>query len=149
MHYNWTFDLKSLSSEHILGALRLAASALARCSYSDCNTKLFGTAISEYLISNNSKVIAATARYQSANSLVESHRKTMVHMARACLTKKQMPCSYCFFAITHTARMTNAIPSMFGDCLALPFLLVHGVSHDEWAWIPLFLLCYFHHKKQQ
>jgi hypothetical protein len=28
-----------------------------------------------------------------------------------------------------------------------PFLLVHGVGHDEQMWIPLFSLCYFHHKK--
>jgi hypothetical protein len=29
----------------------------------------------------------------------------------------------------------------------LPFFLVHGVGHNEHTWIPLFLLCYFHHEK--
>jgi hypothetical protein len=43
--------------------------------------------------------------------------------------------------------MMNAIPGKYKDCLASPFLLVHGVGHDEHTWIPLFLLCYFHHKK--
>jgi hypothetical protein len=71
----------------------------------------------------------------------------MVHMAKAYLTKKQMPRSYWFIAITHAAWMMNAIPGKFGDCLALPFLLVHGVGHDERTWIPLFSLCYFHHEK--
>jgi hypothetical protein len=28
-----------------------------------------------------------------------------------------------------------------------PFLLVHGVGHHERTWVPLFLLAYFHHKK--
>ena len=48
--YNWTFGLKSLSSESILSALRLfraSAGGLARCFYCDCDAKLFGMAISE------------------------------------------------------------------------------------------------------
>jgi hypothetical protein len=85
----------------------------------------------------------AFAKQQSTNGLVESHWKTMVHMARAYLTKKQMPRSYWFFAITHAAWMMNAIPGKFRDRLASPFLLVHGVGHDERTWIPLFLLCFF------
>jgi hypothetical protein len=134
------FGLKSLHSKHILGAL-------AQCFYSDCDTTLFGTAIAEYCIDNNSKVVAAPAKHQSANSLVESHWKTMVHMARVYLTKKQMSHNYWFFAITHAAQMMNAIPGKFRDHLALPFLLVHDVGHDERTWIPLFSLCYFHHEK--
>jgi hypothetical protein len=113
--------------------------------YSDCDVKLFGTAISEYLIDSNSKVIAAPAKRQSSNGLVESHWKTMVHMGCAYLTEKQMPRSYWFYAITHAARMMNAIPGKHAGHLASPFLLVHGVGHDECTWIPLFSLCYFHH----
>ncbi len=97
MHYNWTFSLKSLSSECILSAPRLfraAAGALVCCFYRDCNAKLFGLAISDYLIDNNSKVIADPAKWQSSNGLVESHWKIMVHMAQAYLTKKQMPCNF-------------------------------------------------------
>jgi hypothetical protein len=65
MHCKWMFGLKSLSYEHILGALHLfcaAAGALAQCFYSDCDSKLFGTAILEYLINDNSKVITAPAK---------------------------------------------------------------------------------------
>ena len=65
----------------------------------------------------------------------------MVHMAQAYLTEKQMPWSYWFFAITHAARMTNAIPGKVDGGLASPFLLVHGIGHDERTWIPLFSLC--------
>jgi hypothetical protein len=39
----------------------------------------------------------------------------------------------------------NAIPGKHSGTLASPFLLVHGVGHDERTWIPLFSLCYFHH----
>ncbi len=71
----------------------------------------------------------------------------MVHMARVYLLKKQMPRSYWFYAITHAAWMMNTIPGKYKDRLAFPFLLVHGVGHDERMWIPLFLLCYVHHEK--
>ncbi len=150
MRYNWTFGLKSISSDHILGALRLfpaSAGALARCFYCNCNAKLFGTAILEYLIDNTSKVVTAPEKCQSANGLVKSHWKTMVHMACAYLTEKQMPCSYWFYAITHAACMMNAIPGKSKDRLASPFLLVHGVGHDKHTWTSLFLLCFFHHEK--
>ena len=91
-HYNWTFGLKDVSSASILGALRLfcaSAGSLACSFYSDCDLKLFGTAIQEYLINNSFKIIAAPAGCQSSNGLVESHWKVMVHMAHAYLTEKR------------------------------------------------------------
>jgi len=111
--YNWAFGLKTLSSECILAALclfRAAAGSLARCFYCDCDPKLFGRAISDYLVDNSSKVVAAPAKRQSSNGLVESHWKVMVHMARAYLTEKQMPRAFWFYAVVHSARMMNAIP---------------------------------------
>ncbi len=66
-------------------------------------------------------------------------------MARAYLTEKQMPWTFWFYAISHAARMMNAIPGTHSGKLASPFLLVHGVGHDKRTWIPLFSLCYFHH----
>jgi hypothetical protein len=71
----------------------------------------------------------------------------MVHMGRAYLPEKQMPCTYWFFAITHAVCMMNAIPFKVHGHLASPFLLVHGVGHGERTWIPLFSLCFFYHNK--
>jgi hypothetical protein len=71
----------------------------------------------------------------------------MVHMGRAFLTKKQIPCSFWFYAITYTAQLMNTIPGKHSGYLASPFLLVHGVSHNERTWNQLFSLAYFHHKK--
>jgi hypothetical protein len=74
--YDWAFGLKNLLLGAILAAIRLscaAASSLAICFYCDCDLKLFGTAISEYLIDNYSKVVAVPAKQQLSNSLVESH----------------------------------------------------------------------------
>jgi hypothetical protein len=66
-YYNWTFGLKLFSSDCILLALCLfwaSACALARCFYCDCDAKLFGSAILEYLIDNQSKVVASPAKRQ-------------------------------------------------------------------------------------
>jgi hypothetical protein len=148
--YNWAFGLNNLSLDAILAAIWLfhaAAGSLAKCFYCDCDLKLFGTAISKYLIDNQSKVVAAPEKWQSLNGLVELHWKTMVHMARAYLTEKQMPCTFWFHAITHLAWMTNAIPGTYLGHLTPPFLLVHGIGHDEHTWIPLFSICYFHQDK--
>jgi hypothetical protein len=89
MQYNWTFGLKTLSLADIISALclfRAAAGLLARCFYSDCDLKLFGSAVSKYLIDGQSKVVptpdlidnlskvfTAPAKRQLANGLVESH----------------------------------------------------------------------------
>jgi hypothetical protein len=43
--------------------------------------------------------------------------------------------------------MMNAIPVKYKNSLALPFLLTHGVGHNERMWIPLFSMCYFHYEK--
>jgi hypothetical protein len=71
----------------------------------------------------------------------------MVHMARAYITEKQMPRAFWFYAITHAARMMNAIPGKHSGRLASPFLFVHSVGHDKRTWVPLFSLAFFHHEK--
>ena len=148
--YNWTFGLNTLSSSDIISALRLfrvSAGRLARTFYCDCIRKLFGSAVSEYLIDADSKVITTPAKRQSSNGLVKAHWKTMVHTERVYIAEKQMPRTFWFFAITHVARMMNAIPGKHDSGkLASPFLLAHGVGHDERTWIPIFSLAFFHHE---
>ena len=71
----------------------------------------------------------------------------MVHMSRAYLTKKQMPQKFWFYSIRgHAAQMMNHIPGRYNWKLATPRMLVHGVKGDCRCWIPLFLVCYFHHQ---
>jgi hypothetical protein len=85
----------------------------------------------EYLINKSSKIVLAPAKRQSANGMVESHWKVMIHMARAYLTEKQLPWTFWFYAVSHAARMMNAIPGTHSGKLASPFLLVHGIGHNE------------------
>jgi hypothetical protein len=71
----------------------------------------------------------------------------MVHMARAYLMEKQMPCTFWFYAITHAGCMMNAIPGKIHSCHASPFLLVNFESHNKCTRVPIFSLCDFHHEK--
>ena len=113
----------------------------------DCNEKLFGSHIPLFLHLQRLSIISSPAGRQSANSLIESHWKIMAHMSRAYLTEKQMPRSFRYYAIKHSARMMNMIPDKYKNKLASSFMLVHGVRLDQRTWLPLFLICYFHHKK--
>ncbi len=116
----------------------------ARCFRSDCDAKLFGTKIREYLLDNDSNIVAAAVGQQSANGLIKSHWKVMIHMSHVYLTEKQMPQSFWFYSVVYSAQMMNTILGKFGGKLASPFLLAHGVGHDECTWFPLFSVCYFH-----
>ncbi len=84
---------------------------------------------------------------RDGNGLVESHWKIMVHMSCAYLTEKQMPRTFWYFTIKHSARMMNMIPGKYRGKLASPFMQVHSVCLDPRTWIPLLLLCYFYHNK--
>jgi len=148
--YNCVYGLKDLSAASILSALcnfKADAGSFARCFRSDCDPKLFGKRIRDHLINNNSKIVAAPAGRHLPNGLVDAHWKTMVHMSRAYITEKQMPRSFWFFSIFHSARMMNTIPGKLHGKLASPFLLVHGVGHDERTWFPLFSVWYIHHDR--
>jgi hypothetical protein len=148
--YNWCFGLKSLHSDEICAtflAFQAEAGNMAHQFRCDCDEKLFGSNIRSFLHNNASSITASPAGRQSANGLVESHWKIIVHMSRAYLMEKQMPHSFWYFAIKHSARMMNMIPGKYCGKLALPFMLVHGVCPDQRTWLPLFSFCYFHHEK--
>ena len=148
--YNWCFGLKSLHHDDIISAFlafRAEAGNLARQFRCDCDEKLFGSHIRSFLHLERSSIVASPAGRQSANGLVESHWKIMVHMSRAYLTEKQMPRTFWYYAVKHAARMMNMVPGRYNKKLASPFMLVHGVRPDPRTWLPIFSLCYFHHEK--
>ncbi len=101
----------------------------------------------QHLLDSDSNIVAVAAGPQSANGLVESHWKVMVHLLQADLTEKKMPCFFWFYLVVHSAQMMNAIPGKYSGKYASPFFLVPGVVHEERKWFPLFSVCYFHHKR--
>ena len=92
--FNWCFGLKSLHHNDIIAgfmAFWAEAGSLTHQFRCDCDKKLFGSHIRSFLHLKRSLIVASLAGRQSANGLVESHWKIMVHMACDYLTEKQMP----------------------------------------------------------
>lgn len=142
------FPLRSLTKEEIkagFNLFRAETGIFTKCFCCNCNSKLFGNIIKRYLASNQSDIIHVAAGRQSSNGLVESHRKTMVHISRTYLTKKQVPRWFWFYSNRHPSQMMNHIPAKYNDKLASPFMLAHGIQADCQIWLLLFLVCYFHH----
>jgi hypothetical protein len=149
-HYTWTFDLKSLQHNDIQAAFLAfcdEAGSFACQFQCNCDEKLFSSAVRSFLHLNHSSIATSPAGRQSLNSLVESHWKIMVHMSRAYLTEKQMPWTFWYYAIKHSAWMMNMILGKYRGKLVSPFMLVHGIHPDPRPWLTLFLICYFHHEK--
>ncbi len=116
--YTWTFRLKSL--QHIdIQAASLAfwdkAGSLARQFRCNCNEKFLGSTVCSFLPLNHSSIAASPAGRQSSNGLIESHWKIMVHTSRAYLTEKQMPRTFWYYAIKHSAQMMNMIPGKYWE----------------------------------
>ena len=148
--FNWCFGLKPLHHDDIIAgfmAFRVEAGSLACQFRCDCDEKSFGSHIQSFLHLECSLILATPAGRQSVNGLVESHWKIMVHMSLAYLTEKQMPHSFWYYTVKHSARMMNMIPGRYKDKLASPLMLSHGLHPDQRTLLPIFSLCYFHHEK--
>jgi hypothetical protein len=90
-HYNWCIGLKSLHHNNIIAAFLAfctEAGNLACQFCCDCNEKLFGSHIHLFLHLERLSIVLRPVGCQSANDLVKSHWKIMVHMSCAYLTEK-------------------------------------------------------------
>eukprot|EP00804_Cyclotella_cryptica_P026709 CCRYP_007942-RA/>CCRYP_007942-RA protein AED:0.35 eAED:0.34 QI:0/0/0/0.66/0.5/0.33/3/0/1904 len=144
--YSWIFGLQSLTGTAITDALDSFASeagSVPRTFHADFDKNLIGGAALRWIHSHQSRVKAAPASRQSSNGLVEATWKTIVKMARAYLTEKQMNCEFWFYAVKHATRMMNYIPGRMGRRLASPFELVHGTKPDSTTWFELFSVGFF------
>ena len=149
-HFNWCFGLKSLHHDGIITAFlafHSEAGSLAHQFQCDCDEKLFGSHFHLFFHLNRSSIASSPASRQSTNGLVESHWKIMVHMLRTYLTEKEMPCSFWYYTIKHSAQMMNMIPGHYSGKLTSPSMLIHGVRPVQRIWLPLFSICYSHHEK--
>ncbi len=120
---NWCFGLKSLQYDEILAAfLAFWSEAGGLATQFQCNwdENLDGNNVQSFLHLNHSSISASPEGWQSSNGLVESHWKIIVHMSWAYLTKKQMPCSFRYYAVKHSAHMMNMIPGKYVVCSRPP-----------------------------
>ena len=131
--FNWCFGLKSLHHDDIIAGFMVflvEMGSLAHQFRCDCDEKLFGSHIQSFLHLERLLIVATLAGRQSANGLIESHWKIMVHMSHTYLIGKQLPRSFWYYAVKHSAQMMNMIPGRYKDKLASSFMLAHGGSKN-------------------
>ena len=91
--YAWFYGMTSLASDEIIGTFKqfkADAGALPRRFHSDFETKLIGGKTLRWILHNKSNIIAAPAKRQSSNGLVERTWQTVLKMAWAYITDKQV-----------------------------------------------------------
>ena len=111
--YCWIYGLTSLTSSQIIAALELFradAGGIPRRFHSDFDKKLIGGKALRWILENHSNIIAAPRGRQSSNGLAEGTWKTIVRMARAYITEKQVGREFWYFAIKHASIMLNQVP---------------------------------------
>eukprot|EP00804_Cyclotella_cryptica_P030485 CCRYP_008549-RA/>CCRYP_008549-RA protein AED:0.36 eAED:0.17 QI:0/0/0/0.8/1/1/5/0/922 len=144
--YSWLYGLQTLTGHDITAALDAFISetgSVPRTFHADFDKKLIGGSALRWIHSHNSRIKAAPASRQSSNGLVEATWKTIVKMALAYLTEKQMTREFWFYAVKHATRMMNHIPGRMGRRLVCPFELVHGTKPDSTNWFELFSVGFF------
>eukprot|EP00956_Cyclotella_meneghiniana_P032302 scaffold88129_cov23-Cyclotella_meneghiniana.AAC.1 len=148
--YTWIYGMQTTSAADIILALeafKADTGTYPKTYHADFDQKLIGGAALRY-INKHSRIIAAPARRQSSNGLVEATWKTIVRMARAYITEKQVSREFWFFAVRHAVIMINQVPGRLGRRLTTPFELVHGTKPDSSTWFELFSIGYFDHKTE-
>ena len=139
--YAWLYGLESLTSNEVIAALeafQADAGRLPKKFHADFDKKLIGGGTLRWINKNKSKIIAANAGRQSSNGLVERTWRTIITMARAYITEKQVGREFWYYAILHAVLMINQVPGRLGRKLTSPFELVHGVKPDSRTWFELF-----------
>jgi hypothetical protein len=163
--------MQTISSADIIHALETFHSdtgTYPKTFHADFDQKLIGGAALRH-INKYSRIIAAPARRQSSNGLIEATRKTVVRMARAYITEKQVGREFWYFTIRHAVTMINQVPGRInqvpgrinqvpgrinqvpgrlGRKLTTPFELVYVVKPDSSTWYELFSVRYFDHKTE-
>ena len=114
--------------------------------HADFDKKLIGGKALKWILSNKSNIIAAPAGRQSSNGLAERTWRTIITMARAFITEKQVGREFWYYAIRHSAMMINQVPGRLGRKLTTPYELVHGTKPQSETWFELFSVGYFNHQ---
>eukprot|EP00804_Cyclotella_cryptica_P023772 CCRYP_011153-RA/>CCRYP_011153-RA protein AED:0.32 eAED:0.22 QI:0/0/0/1/1/1/2/0/951 len=144
--YTWIYCLQTLTSNKIVTVLQdfcSDANGLPKTFHSDFDQKLIGGKALRWIKQNSSGLIATPSNRQSSNGLVERTWQSIVRMARAYTTEKQVGREYWWYAVQHASHMKNQVPGRLGRKLTSPFELVYGTKADSSTWFELFSVGFF------
>ena len=140
--------MSSLSSTSITSALEWFEADAVRLTqrfHSNFDRKLIGGNALRWILSNGSNIIAAPAGRQSPNGLAERTWHTIIQIARAFVTDKQVGRELWYFEVIHAAMIINQVTGRLGLKLTTPFELVHNSKPNSKTWFELFFIGYFNH----
>jgi hypothetical protein len=146
--YCWVYGMQALTSNQIISCLeafRCDADGVPKLFHFNFHKKLIGGKALRWIQEAKSHIIAAPSNRQSSNELVERTWQTLVRMACAYITEKQVGCEFWFHAIKGAARMCNQVFGCLGRKLTTPFELVYGIKPDASTWFELFSFGFFPH----
>ena len=139
--YCWLYGMSSLSSASITLALekfKVDAGRLPHRFHSDFNRKSIGGNPLQWILSNVFNIIAAPSGHQYSNGLEELTWRTLIQMAQAFITEKQVGREFWYFTVQHAVMMLNQVPGRLCLKLATPFELVHNSKPNSKTWFELF-----------
>lgn len=105
-------DCLSLGKNKIISCFvqfQVVAGGNPKTYHSYFDQKLISGKARRWILESKSRIIAAPANRQSSNGLVECTWQSIVRMARAYITEKQVGREFWYFAIKHTAHMINPL----------------------------------------
>ena len=142
--YKHVFPLQNLT-DNLVEAIRKFITKVGRTHIgeilTDFDEKLIGGDVRKLLDEEHIPISAAPPRCQSQNSLVESHWKNIVKMARNWLRASLLPANFWWFTIKRAVEITNnLLPSYHIDLKdpKTPFEYAYGKKPDPHNLIPLF-----------
>ena len=109
---------------------------------SDCDNKLMGKAIREWLSKQNSIVHHAPGGRQSMNGLCERHWRTIVKMARGWIASHQLPSTFWWHALRRATEVSNYIPLKINNTITTSHELTYRTKPDLRTILPIFSVCY-------
>lgn len=112
--------------------------------YTDFDPKLIHGKVSDFLLSEKMRIMAAPPERQHQNGLVERNWQTVVYMmARNWIRSNQLPASYWWFAIKRAVEVQNILPVKIQHRITTPHELATGKKVDYRCLFPLFATsCY-------
>ena len=108
----------------------------------DCDRKLFGKKIRNFLINKGSIITATPGGRQSQNGLCESNWKTIVKMTRSWIASALLPPQFWWYAIKRACEVTNYVPIKVNGEITTPFKLTYNTKPDLRNLVPFFSVVY-------
>ena len=138
INYCWNYGISSLTSTEVIILFRFFrgddGDLLKRFhAVSFFAMKINSNKALKWIPTNKITIIAAPTDCQSSDGLAEHTWQTIIKMAWAYITEKQVGREFSYYEIWHSA-MLNQIPGHLGCKITTPYKIVHKIKPQSETW---------------